>query len=83
MIEFRVHEGKVQYRTWEVYVCNVDGTVRVSYDDDGDGNDAIAWTEWQDVPVSNGDPRRAMFCKHEEVHVSADRAFCAKCNAEL
>lgn len=110
MIEFRLHEGRTQYRTWEVDAHKAtwddetsiaDGALIVSYIYDA-GHRYIAWTEWQDVPVSPGNPHtpgtdnknwrdidkaltpyRAMFCNHEEVHISADRSFCPKCNTEL
>lgn len=110
MIEFRLHGGRTQNRTWEVDAHKAawddeasiaDGTLIVSYIYDA-GHRCIAWTKWQDVPVAPGNPHtpgtdhknwrdfdktitpyRAMFCKHEEVHISVDRAFCAKCNAEL
>lgn len=102
MIEFRLHEGRTQYRTWVVEVHIADGTMLLQFGYCGNGGRGVLWTDWENMPVSPGNPHapdtdnknwrdfdktltpyRAMFCKHEEVHISAERSFCAKCNAEL
>ena len=50
MIEFRLHEGKVQYRTWAVWIDDEDviSVCKVW----GPTGQHIEWTEWQDVPMA-------------------------------
>ena len=51
MIEFRWHEGVQQYRTWEIDICPVDGTLRLAYGYNEQNNWVFGWTEWQSIPT--------------------------------
>lgn len=51
MIEFRLHEGHTQYRTWDVLVLDETALIQYDYHEPG-GPRTIKWTEWQDVPIA-------------------------------
>lgn len=53
MIEFRLHEGKTQFRTWELCVAEDCHVVHVRESFEGKTRSwSIDWTEWKDVPIS-------------------------------
>lgn len=52
MIEFRLHEGRTQYRTWVISIGEYN-VLEARYNYAPGGHDrSIDWTEWMDVPVA-------------------------------
>lgn len=49
MIEFRLHEGRTQYRTWKLYTHN-SGSVSAR-----GGGGWVDWTEWKEVPIAEAE----------------------------
>lgn len=67
MIEFRLHEGRVQYRMWEVWIDDETNemTARKKYRPETEKRVAgwdVEWTEWLDVPVA---PSRADYISQQ------------------
>lgn len=72
MIEFRLHEGRQQYRTWRV-LFDPNGELHMYLDSaDGEVWDRVDWTEWQDMPNT---PIRTVEPKERQTFTAEELAF--------
>lgn len=58
MIEFRLHEGRQQFRTWKVIIDRECWGHPIHASEEYDpkkGKYNVDWTEWQDIPVMQAD----------------------------